>query len=218
MAHQHPVLSRRAFFGGAAALAATAALPTAAAAGLRVPDWAYSLEVPAWAQPLTVNAVGLTAPKALHLRCAHTQKAAQATFWDGTGFVPEALATLDREVMRDWRQGVAHTIAPSLYLFLHRVQEELGHTGHVEVLSGYRTRHTNCVVLGNATCGGSWHGEGMAVDIRLPGAGTRSMYKAARRLSMRLKMGGVGLYTASGFIHLDVGTAKGALAPRTWGS
>jgi len=49
--------------------------------------------------------------------------------------------------------------------------------------------------------------QGKAIDIRIPGVDARALQKSA----MALKGGGVGLYTRSDFVHVDVGHV------RSWG-
>ncbi len=76
------------------------------------------------------------------------------------------------------------------------------------VISGYRSPQTNAAL--RATSGGvaenSLHLLGKAIDIRLPGLKLRDLYKAA----VDLRAGGVGIYPASDFVHVDVGRV------RTW--
>jgi uncharacterized protein YcbK (DUF882 family) len=53
----------------------------------------------------------------------------------------------------------------------------------------------------------SYHMQGRAIDVRLTGARTADLAKAARSLNV----GGVGFYPRSDFIHLDTGPV------RSWG-
>jgi uncharacterized protein YcbK (DUF882 family) len=50
--------------------------------------------------------------------------------------------------------------------------------------------------------------QGMAVDIRLPERDLKTLHQAA----LSLQGGGVGLYSKSGFIHVDTGRV------RRWGA
>jgi uncharacterized protein YcbK (DUF882 family) len=52
----------------------------------------------------------------------------------------------------------------------------------------------------------SLHLLGQAIDIRVPGLELKDLYKAA----VELRGGGVGIYTGSNFVHVDVGRV------RTW--
>ena len=50
----------------------------------------------------------------------------------------------------------------------------------------------------------SYHMQGKAIDIRLPGYDLEKLHQAA----LALKAGGVGCYTSSNFIHVDVGPVR----------
>jgi uncharacterized protein YcbK (DUF882 family) len=53
----------------------------------------------------------------------------------------------------------------------------------------------------------SYHMKGQAADIRISGVSPRQLVRMARSM----KMGGVGYYPRSGFIHVDTGPV------RSWG-
>jgi uncharacterized protein YcbK (DUF882 family) len=78
----------------------------------------------------------------------------------------------------------------------------------VEIISGFRAEKYNLVLRkkGREVARNSHHTLGHAVDFRLPGVSTRRLRDWARRL----RLGGVGYYPSSGFIHVDVGKI------RTW--
>ena len=50
----------------------------------------------------------------------------------------------------------------------------------------------------------SYHMQGKAIDVRLPGFDSSQLRKAA----ISLKGGGVGYYSSSNFVHLDVGRVR----------
>jgi uncharacterized protein YcbK (DUF882 family) len=54
----------------------------------------------------------------------------------------------------------------------------------------------------------SYHTKGQAADIRVPGSSTKKVRNTARAL----RVGGVGYYPRSGFVHVDTGDV------RTWSS
>jgi uncharacterized protein YcbK (DUF882 family) len=79
----------------------------------------------------------------------------------------------------------------------------------IDIVSGFRSPKYNLMLRkkGHEVARDSQHTHGDAVDFRLPGISTRALEKWARRL----RLGGVGLYLDSGFVHVDTGPV------RTWG-
>jgi len=71
------------------------------------------------------------------------------------------------------------------------------------VISGYRSAETNRKLARNnsGVAKNSFHIQGKAVDIRLPGTDTRQI----REAGLSLRVGGVGYYSRSDFVHLDTG-------------
>ncbi len=76
----------------------------------------------------------------------------------------------------------------------------------VHIVSGFRSPKYNLMLRkkGREVARDSQHTRGHAVDFRLPGVPIAKLHAWAR--SRRL--GGVGLYVASGFIHIDVGPIR----------
>lgn len=77
-----------------------------------------------------------------------------------------------------------------------------------EVISGYRSPTTNRTLrkASNGVAKQSLHMQGKAIDVRLTSLDTASL----RDLATKLKLGGVGYYRKSDFVHLDTGRF------RTW--
>ena len=89
---------------------------------------------------------------------------------------------------------------------LHALYTTFDGRGNFEVISGYRSPHTNAV-LRHVTTGvaeNSLHIEGRAIDVRLTSAKTTALRDAA----LALKAGGVGYYAESNFVHLDTGNIR----------
>ena len=89
---------------------------------------------------------------------------------------------------------------------LHTLYTEFDGRGNFEVISGYRSPHTN-EVLRHATTGvaeHSLHIEGRAIDVRLTSAKTTALRDAA----IAMKSGGVGYYAESNFVHIDTGKTR----------
>jgi uncharacterized protein YcbK (DUF882 family) len=103
-----------------------------------------------------------------------------------------AASDLDRVafVLREPSSGNVHPVEPRLVDLVYRVQRQFS-APEVRVISGYRTPHGR-----NA----SNHGRGRAIDIVVPGAADADVAKFARELGFV----GVGIYPASGFVHIDV--------------
>ena len=82
----------------------------------------------------------------------------------------------------------------------------LGYGGTVEVLSAYRSPSSNAWLasVSRGVASDSQHMNGNAMDIRLTGVPVFRIQQAARSL----KMGGVGFYPRSGFVHLDTGPVR----------
>ena len=56
----------------------------------------------------------------------------------------------------------------------------------------------------NGVAKNSYHMQGKAVDLRLQGVPLKTVRKAA----LDLRMGGVGYYSKSGFVHIDSGRVR----------
>lgn len=146
-------------------------------------------------------------PRSLGLHNLHTGETLDVTYWENGDYVPDALNAINH-VLRDHRSNEVHPIDIRLLDTLNRLRQRLGFNGHYEVISGYRSPATNEMLRrkGRAVARRSMHMEGKAIDIRAPGLDLRHVHTKARNL----EAGGVGYYTRSGFIHLDVGPV------RTW--
>jgi uncharacterized protein YcbK (DUF882 family) len=108
---------------------------------------------------------------------------------DKGGFLASAL---DRAafVLRDSRSGNEYPIEPRLLDVVYRIQSHFA-AHEVRIISGYRTPRRSA---------SSNHGKGRAVDLIVPGVKDDDVARFARELGFV----GVGVYTASGFIHVDV--------------
>ena len=107
---------------------------------------------------------------------------------DGT-FDAQALESLEN-VFRCKRTGDRRPIDPRLLEILSHVHDRYGQ--RIQLLSGYRNQENTH----------SYHYQGAAADIRVPGVSIRAL----RRFVESLDRGGmgVGLYPKSGFVHVDV--------------
>jgi uncharacterized protein YcbK (DUF882 family) len=154
--------------------------------------------VPSWATSGT---------RKLSFYHTHTKQYLDITYAYAGMYDPVALAIVNR-FLADFRTGEVHPIDPGVLDILTRVQEEMGCAGTYEVISGYRSPKTNQMLRGKSkgVAKHSLHMDGKAIDIRLTGQCTRQVRDCARAL----KLGGVGYYAKSDFVHLDTGRV------RTW--
>jgi uncharacterized protein YcbK (DUF882 family) len=136
----------------------------------------------------------------------HTGERLQLVFALGTQYVPQALALLNR-FLRDHYSGEIGVIDPRLFDLLHLVHQTVGGSRPFEVISGYRCAATNATLRetrGGGVAKSSLHMEGRAIDVRLPGVALADLRDAA----VSLKVGGVGFYPGSQFVHLDTGRVR----------
>ncbi|MGZ3375107.1 MAG: DUF882 domain-containing protein [Phenylobacterium sp.] len=145
------------------------------------------------------------APRALSLLNLHTGERLNATYFEAGAYVPDALAAMDR-LLRDFRTGTSHPMAPNLLDLVATLGERLGTRETIHVISGYRSPQTNAALHAHSdgVAAHSLHMEGMAMDIRIPGVALDHLRDAA----LSLQRGGVGFYPGSDFVHVDVGRIR----------
>jgi uncharacterized protein YcbK (DUF882 family) len=135
----------------------------------------------------------------------HTAEKLDVAYREHGELVPDALVAINR-YLRDFRTDQIHEIDIALLDELHALFTTFDGRGNFEVISGYRSPHTNAV-LRNLTTGvaeHSLHIEGRAIDVRLTSAKTTALRDAA----LALQSGGVGYYAESNFVHLDTGKTR----------
>jgi uncharacterized protein YcbK (DUF882 family) len=144
-------------------------------------------------------------PRRVALHNLHTGEALDAVYWDEGRYVPDALGAVNK-VLRDYRTGDVHPIDERLLDLLHQVHGRLGAERPFQVISGYRSPHTNAMLHARSgqVAAHSLHMDGMAIDVRMEGVALDHLHKAA----LDLKAGGVGLYPTSDFVHMDVGRVR----------
>ena len=108
--------------------------------------------------------------------------------------------------MRDFRKPDTKPIDTNLLDLLSAISMRLNPEKPFHVISGYRSPETNAKLRkrGTGAAKNSYHTQGKAVDIRLPGCRTSVL----RRTAYKLKKGGVGYYPHRGFVHIDVGPIR----------
>jgi uncharacterized protein YcbK (DUF882 family) len=144
----------------------------------------------------------------LRLRNTHTDEYIDVTYFENGGYLPDALAELDR-FLRDFRTGDVHRIDPDVLDVASRIASAAGRPlGTFEVISGYRSPRTNALLheRSSGVAAHSMHLQGRALDLRMPGVPTMQL----RDIALALRRGGVGYYATSDFVHVDTGRV------RTW--
>ncbi|MCB1852348.1 MAG: DUF882 domain-containing protein [Gammaproteobacteria bacterium] len=137
----------------------------------------------------------------------HTGEKLSVVYHDGSRYLAEPLSDIDH-CLRDFRTGDITTIDPLLLDQLYALRQITGGRGVYEVISAYRSPHTNDMLRSKSSgvAKKSLHMQGRAVDVRLTGVDCGKLRKAA----VALQSGGVGFYRKSDFVHLDTGDF------RTW--
>ena len=135
----------------------------------------------------------------------HTGEHLETTYWAEGNYITPALKHIDH-VLRDFRTGDVARIDPRLLDLLHVLRSKMESSEPFHVISGYRSPKTNDTLAqqSNGVAKKSLHMKGMAADVRLPGRALSGLKDAAASL----KLGGVGYYPSSDFIHVDVGRVR----------
>ena len=184
-------LNRRSFLGVGAAAAAAALSPLRAEA-----------------RTITSPASSKAPVRTLSFFNTHTGERLRTTYCEAGSYDAEALQEINH-ILRDFRVDEVKAIDPKLLDLLHELSGTLETDLPFHIISGYRSPHTNQMLRqrGGETTGvatRSLHMVGKAIDIRLPGVKLDHLRGAARSL----KLGGVGYYPASNFVHVDTGRVR----------
>ncbi len=157
------------------------------------------------AAPGAIASVTTARDRELSFYNTHTGEKLSATFWSEGKYLDDALEEINW-ILRDHRAGIATAIDPKLLDLLYRLQQKVEHPGEFHIISGYRSPATNAMLNKHSSgvAKHSYHMQGKAIDIRLPGFDSSKLRKAA----VALKGGGVGYYSRSDFVHMDVGRVR----------
>lgn len=143
--------------------------------------------------------------KTLSFYHTHTLKELSIVYFKNGSYIPNALTKINN-FLKDFRTGDIHPIDPALLDLLHDLRHASGSKEFFEVISGYRSPHTNAMLRDNSSgvASHSLHMCGKAIDIRLPSFNTDRLHQ----LALAFQRGGVGYYPQSDFIHLDTGHVR----------
>ncbi|MDN3653209.1 DUF882 domain-containing protein [Thalassotalea ponticola] len=143
--------------------------------------------------------------KHLSLYNRHTGERVQGVFFSNGNYQTEVMSAFNHH-LRDHRQNEITEMDPKLFDFLHKIQQYLVTDKEIHIISGYRSPKTNEMLAkrSNKVAKRSFHMRGKAIDFAIPGIELSRVRDAARAL----KLGGVGYYPGSGFIHIDTGWVR----------
>lgn len=138
----------------------------------------------------------------------HTGERLSAAYCCRGEYQADALQRIDF-IMRDFRANEIKPIDPKLLDLLHDLRGTLGADRPFHIISGYRSPTTNSMLRqrggqNSGVASSSLHTVGQAIDIRVPGVDLDRLRAAARSL----KLGGVGFYPSSNFVHVDTGRVR----------
>lgn len=154
----------------------------------------------------TADAATLSAPRrTLQFVSLHTGEKLKVTYWADGRYLPTALQDVN-EMLRDWRTGERTRMDPKLLDLLFQLRQKLRADQPFQVISGYRSPKTNAMLHANSdgVASKSLHMEGKAIDIDMAGR----QLKKIRQAALELRMGGVGYYPRSSFVHVDTGRVR----------
>lgn len=184
--------------------AATATAARATAAAIAEPPAgtkkAKYLEAKGGRAPKVKRAVGKPAAPVINLRNTWTDE------WlvlEADGKVPDP-AIVDRFLRDHYTNGPTKMDA-RLIATLRAAARHFGAT-RIEIVSGFRAPKYNLMLRkkGREVARDSQHTHGNAVDFRIPGVSTDALHAWAKAQ----RLGGVGLYKGSGFVHMDTGRIR----------
>lgn len=138
----------------------------------------------------------------------HTGERLKTAYCSDGEYQPDELERINY-ILRDFRQNEIKPIDANLLDLLHELGGTLETDQPFHIISGYRSAATNTLLRerGGSHTGvasKSLHMVGKAIDIRVPGVRLDNLRAAARSL----KLGGVGYYPSSNFVHVDTGRVR----------
>ena len=153
----------------------------------------------------TAGVLAASTARSLAFDNIHTGEKMTIEYWANGTYVTDALSTINH-LLRDYRNNEVHAIEPKLLDLLSLLHRSVGSNVPFQVISGYRSPATNAMLHAEShgVAAKSLHMQGMAIDIRLADRALNVVHSAARSL----RLGGVGYYPASDFVHVDVGRVR----------
>jgi uncharacterized protein YcbK (DUF882 family) len=155
--------------------------------------------------PAAFAAQGPAGDRTLTFYNTHTDESLNATYFRGNSLDKGALNDINH-ILRDFRTGDVHPIDVKLLDLLAELHWKTGSKQPFQIISGYRSPKTNAMLSAESSgvAKRSMHLDGKAIDIRLADVKLRTLHDTA----VSMKRGGVGMYTASNFVHVDTGRVR----------
>lgn len=152
-----------------------------------------------------VPVLAATDERSLAFYHTHTRESLRVTYTSNGGYIPQALEEINH-FLRDFRTDDVQRIDPRLLDALHALRARAGGKGTYEIISAYRSPRTNEMLRNssNGVAERSLHMEGKAIDVRLRGMRVARL----REEALALRVGGVGYYPESQFVHVDTGRVR----------
>ncbi len=143
--------------------------------------------------------------RSLSLYHTHTKQSLQITYYSGGQYVPAAMTEL-KSFLAGWRDQKQGDMDPKLMDILWQIQQITGNHDTFEIISAFRSEETNALLHKSSTkvAKNSQHMLGKAIDVRLRGLDLAVLHHTAREL----RLGGVGYYPGSDFIHVDTARVR----------
>lgn len=144
-------------------------------------------------------------PKILRFENLHTGEFLKTEFFDGRRYNNAELTRLNY-LFRDYRNNKIKIIDPKLFDQIYLLQVLMGTNKPVQLVSGYRSVETNNALRrkSSGVAKNSYHTHGRAMDFHIQGVELNHIRKAA----LKMRVGGVGYYPNSNFVHIDTGPVR----------
>ena len=146
-----------------------------------------------------------TADRSLSFFNTHTRETLTATYWRNGTIDRGALHDVNF-ILRDFRANEVFPIDVKLLDLLSELHQRTGTRQPFQIISGYRSPKTNAMLAAesNGVATRSLHMDGKAIDIRLADVELGRLHATA----VAMKLGGVGMYPQSNFVHVDTGRVR----------
>jgi uncharacterized protein YcbK (DUF882 family) len=143
--------------------------------------------------------------RSISMKSLHTGECVETCYYNGRHYVESEIKKLNY-FCRDFRREEIVSMDKRLFDHICRIQNLLGSQAEVLLISGYRAPSTNEELrkLSKGVAKRSYHTLGQAIDFRLDGVALKQVRDAA----FELKLGGLGYYPSSEFIHIDTGPVR----------